>query len=95
MKITFGEKSIEVRDWVGGKVLLMTRNEQVKGAMARMAEENPDAVELLTDPEVSSPEDFEDGLFSVIVDRKRAVLVFDLDLKKIGFAVYSEEEEEE
>lgn len=94
MKITFGEKSIELRDWPGGKILLMTRNEQVKDAFVRITEEEPTIVELLTDPDAASPDDLED-VAAIIVDRKRAALVFDLDDQKIGVAVYTDMDEEE
>lgn len=93
MKITFGEKSIELRDWPGGKVLLMTRNEQVKDAFVRITEEEPNIVELLTDPLSPSPDDLED-VAAIIVDRRRSALVFDLDDQRIGVAVYTDMDDE-
>ena len=93
MKITFGEKSIELRDWPGGKMLLMTRNEQVKDAFERITEEEPGVVELLTDPDAASPDDLED-VAAIIVDRRRSALVFDLDNQRIGVAVYTDMDDE-
>lgn len=94
MRITFGDRMVEVRPWGGagsGKVFLMTRDPKIKGALMTQMEEFPEAFETLeVDPEI---EEFS-GLMQVVADVRKVGLFFDLEKMRPGFCVCEEDDEE-
>ena len=95
MRITVDNRQIEIRDMGGGEVLVMTRDESIWDAAMAIKDEQPDAVKLLTEPDLEeAPEDME-GLKMAIMDKARVVVVIDLEAEKVGFAYWNENEDDE
>lgn len=95
MKIMFGDCRIDVRPWGGegsGKVLLMTKDPKIKGAIMAQMAEFPEAFETLdVDPAV---EEFS-GLMMVVALAAKVGLFFDLEKMRPGCCVCEETEEDE
>lgn len=94
MKITFGDQAVEVRPWGGedsGKVLLMTRDPKLKGAIMTQMYEFPEAFEHLADD--ACVEDMA-GMWLIVADARKVGLFFDLEQMKPGCCVCAEAEEE-
>ena len=90
MRITFGDQMIEVRPWGGedsGKVLLMTDDPKLKGAILTQMYEFPEAFEHLADD--ACVEDMA-GMWLIVADAWKVGLFFDLERMKPGFCVCQE-----
>ena len=95
MKLSFGDQAVEVRPWGGedsGKVLLMTDDPKLKGAILTQMYEFPEAFEHLADD--ACVEDM-DGMWLIVADARKVGLFFDLEQMKPGWCVYQEADGEE
>lgn len=78
-------KKITVRPWTGGKLLLISADEDVKSEMIRMRAEENGAVELMTDPDMRVVSEDMEGPMMVVADPKRMAIVFDLEAMQLHF----------
>ena len=90
-------KKITIRPWAGGKLLLISADEEVKSEMIRLRTEENGILELMTDPDLRVVSEDMEGPMMVVADPERFVVTFDLKAERIAFAecVIAEETDDE
>lgn len=92
MTLAFGEQRMEIREWPDGRALLMTRDERLKRKLLEAMDDAPDALELMSDPDVERcPEDTE-GLLLAVADRQHISIILDLEDMLFEVGIVQEDE---
>lgn len=92
-KIVVGTDEVFVRDWVDGKVVMSTSNEDIKEGFLTIKREFPWAIEFLTEPDETDEADM-DGTVHAVVDPSAVEIRVDLKERCISFIILEDVDDE-